>query len=298
MAKTLLPKIEMIRVDEIKIVNPRQRNVAGHAAIIENIRAIGLKRPITVRRLDPPEGKLRYALVIGQGRIGAHFDNELIAATITEASAEDGLLMGLIENVARRHRSSIEVMREISALRSRGHTHEGIAKIIGSTPSWVTGVLGLLEQGEERLVASVASGAMPMALAMRVAMGNSHELQAALAEAYETGVLRGKQLATVRQIIKLRERSKLLRPTAASAPAGTSRSWSPAQLLEIYEREAASRRLIVKKADVVQSMLAFTVEAFRQMLKDAEFVAALRAEKMLMMPAALAKLLDYRAEAA
>jgi len=61
-------QIEIIPIDAITIVNPRIRNVKIHQAITENINLVGLKRPITVRRIgDVGDGQ--YALVCGQGRL-------------------------------------------------------------------------------------------------------------------------------------------------------------------------------------------------------------------------------------
>ncbi|CAN5331862.1 hypothetical protein BH09PSE5_BH09PSE5_06940 [soil metagenome] len=222
-----------------------------------------------------------------------------IPAVIIDVSSEDGLVMSLIENVARRHRSALETMMEIQALRSRGHTHQRIADMIGTTPSWVTGVLGLLERGEERLVASVASGVLPLGTAIRIATADSQELQRALGEAYESGDLRGKQLAMVRRVLKLREKSKALRTSGhggPNAPGSGKHKWTPGELLRIYEEEAAARRLIVKKAALVQSLLVYTVEAFKQLLQDDQFIAALKAERLVSMPAPLAKMLAHASE--
>jgi ParB family chromosome partitioning protein len=116
-------------------------------------------------------------------------------------------------------------------------------------------------------------------------------LQTALAEAYETGVLRGKALALVRKVLKQRERSKQLRGSGAQGPGPTDRNWTPAGLLKVYEREATERRVIIKKADMVQSLLAFTVEAFKQLLGDEDVVELLKTEGLTAMPRPLAQLL-------
>ena len=45
-------KIEMIPISRITVLNPRARNKRQHREIVNNIEAIGLKRPITVSRRD------------------------------------------------------------------------------------------------------------------------------------------------------------------------------------------------------------------------------------------------------
>lgn len=42
--------IEMLPIDAIRVLNSRARNRRQHHEIVENIGAIGLKRPITVSR--------------------------------------------------------------------------------------------------------------------------------------------------------------------------------------------------------------------------------------------------------
>ena len=43
-------RIEMIPISRITVLNPRARNKRQHREIVNNIEAIGLKRPITVSR--------------------------------------------------------------------------------------------------------------------------------------------------------------------------------------------------------------------------------------------------------
>jgi ParB family chromosome partitioning protein len=58
--------IEQIPVDQILVVNPRTRNRVKWLAIVASIKAVGLKKPISVSRRDSADanGKL-YDLVCG-----------------------------------------------------------------------------------------------------------------------------------------------------------------------------------------------------------------------------------------
>ena len=49
-------KIVLIPIDRITVINPRVRNRKSFRDIVENIDAIGLKKPITVARRDGPDG--------------------------------------------------------------------------------------------------------------------------------------------------------------------------------------------------------------------------------------------------
>ena len=61
--------VEMIPVCLVDVLNPRTRNKKQHEAIVENIRSVGLKRPIKVSRRTLKDGSFRYDLICGQGRL-------------------------------------------------------------------------------------------------------------------------------------------------------------------------------------------------------------------------------------
>ena len=64
--------VTLIPIEEINILNPRVRNTLIAEGIRQNIRSVGLKRPITVTpRKDVKNGK-KYDLVCGQGRLEAY----------------------------------------------------------------------------------------------------------------------------------------------------------------------------------------------------------------------------------
>ena len=95
-------QIEMIRISRINVLNPRSRNKRQHREIVNNIEAIGLKRPITVSLRQGPSGP-RYDLVCGQGRLEAFqmLGQEEIPAVVIEAAEDECLVMSLVENIAR-----------------------------------------------------------------------------------------------------------------------------------------------------------------------------------------------------
>ena len=61
--------IRSIRIDRIRIANPRVRNRKIFASIVESIATVGLKRPITVTETGADQNDPKYDLVCGQGRI-------------------------------------------------------------------------------------------------------------------------------------------------------------------------------------------------------------------------------------
>lgn len=283
-------RIEMIPISRITVLNPRARNKRQHREIVNNIEAVGLKRPITVSRHDGPGGT-RYDLVCGEGRLEAFqmLGQTEIPAVVIEASENESLVMSLVENIARRVQRPIDLMREIGALRSRGFSDATIAKKIGVGASWVSMIASLLERGEERLVSAVETGLIPITLAMEISKAETEEAQNLLLDAYEAGQLRGKKLAAVRRLLEMRMQSqyKGALPDRPLGRKGYSRRLTANELMQVYQREAEKQRLLVKKSDFTQTRLLFIVEALKELLVDESFVNLLRAEGLVSMPKAL-----------
>ncbi|WP_439469526.1 plasmid partitioning protein RepB C-terminal domain-containing protein [Blastomonas fulva] len=282
--------IEMIPVSRITVLNPRARNKRQHRQIVDNIEMIGLKRPITVSR-HTGAGGLRYDLVCGEGRLEAFqmLGQSEIPAVVIDASESECLVMSLVENIARRVQRPIDIMNEIGALRKRGYSEAEISRKIGVTNSWVSMIVSLLERGEERLLTAVETGLIPISLAMEISRAESEEAQGLLLDAYETGKLRGKKLASVRRLLELRMRGRnKLRSGSRLGRRSPNRKLTASDLMQVYQREAEKQRLLVKKSDFTQTRLLFIVEAIKDLLGDDGFLTLLRAEGLETMPRALA----------
>ncbi len=82
--------IQMIPVEQVRVLNPRERNKKKYKQIVGNIADIGLKRPITVT--PSPDGG--YDLVCGQGRLEAfkQLGQGMVPAVIRDVSREERLI--------------------------------------------------------------------------------------------------------------------------------------------------------------------------------------------------------------
>jgi len=114
--------IHSLPVDQINVPNPRSRNMTVFKAIVDSIRTLGLKRPITVTQRAPASDGTQYDLVCGEGRLNAFkvLGQTTIPAMIISVDPAERILMGLVENVARRRPSNIELLREVTALKAPG----------------------------------------------------------------------------------------------------------------------------------------------------------------------------------
>ena len=281
-------EVQRIPIDRITVPNPRTRGMKKFKQIVANIAQIGLKKPIIVAPCQSEDGEPRYLLGCGQGRMEAFasLGQTEIPAIVIEATREELLLISLIENLARRQRTSIEHLKEIGTMRDNGDSPADIAGKTGLTVTYVNGILKLLAKGEERLVRAVEKGQMPLSVAITIAGSNDTAIQKALAEAYEKKELRGKALLTVRRLVEeRRSRGKNLHRGVRSRPNGEV---SSEQLLKAYREETARQKAIVQKAKLCETRLVFTVSALKQLFGDGNFTTLLRAESLDSLPQYLA----------
>jgi ParB family transcriptional regulator, chromosome partitioning protein len=286
-------RIEMIALDSITVLNPRTRNRKQHQEIIENIRIIGLKKPITVSLRHDRDGIAHYDLVCGQGRLEAFraLGQTEIPAIVTQDEPEECLLKSLVENIARRQHSPIEQLQEIGRLRQRGHTEPAIAEMLGVSSSWVNMITRLLDHGEQRLLRGVESGLIPLSLAVDIAKASETEIQDLLTDAYTSGTFRGKKLGAVRRLLEQRYKERKRETVGNSLPKRSYRRPQIDDLRRLYETEAEKHRILIKKADFVQQRLLFIVGALKDLFsEDDEFAQLLESENLRTLP----KQLDLR----
>lgn len=282
-------EIRMIPVGSIDILNPRERNKRVFEEIVGNIKAIGLKKPITVSPRRAEDGSERFLLVCGEGRLNAFkaLGESTIPAQIVDVTDEDAFIMSLAENIARRQYQPLEMLRVIKHMSDTGYPPRDIARKTGLAASYVSDLLVLLEQGEERLLLAVEKGRLPIYAAITIARAGDDDkaVQTALQDAYEAGKLRGNQLLTVRRII---EKRRSLGRSASRIRARKGPEVSSSSLVRTYQREVERQRSTIKKAELTQQRLLFVVSALRQLLSDENFVNLLRAEGLDTLPEYLA----------
>lgn len=281
--------IREVEISAIEVLNPRERNQKVFQELVESIRLLGLKKPITVAERSDPGGP-RYVLVCGQGRMEAFLalGQTAIPAQVIEATDDDAFVMSLVENIARHTPRTLEQFEAIRSLRKRGHNAAAIARKTGLQQRWVAGMLDLLEKGEHRLLTAVEAGRMPLAIAIAIAKAGSDdsEIQDVMQSAYESGELRGKKVLTVKRLIDERRRGgKAYGHKGGNQKAGQRLTSSA--LVRAYNREVDRQKMLIRKADMVQQRLAFISGAMSRLLADEDFLNLLRAEGLNSMPAIL-----------
>jgi ParB family chromosome partitioning protein len=276
-------RIERIPINEIRVVNPRSRNRVTFQTIVANVENVGLKKPITVCARAIEDDGTRYDLICGQGRLESvrSIGDTTIPAIIRDVPKEDRYLMSLVENLARKQPSPTEILREVKRLKALHCQPEAIAQKLGMNKKYVYGVMKLLRQGEEGLIARVERGRLSMDMAIKIATADDQEIQRALSAGYEDGSLRGEKLNAVRRLIAKRK--------GKGANAEISRqSVSSKDLVREYERHTHQQRALVRRAGVIKQRLLLLMSSFRPLLEDENFLTLLRAEGLGKYPAHLA----------
>ncbi|WP_024338922.1 plasmid partitioning protein RepB C-terminal domain-containing protein [Bradyrhizobium japonicum] len=288
MSDETAPEIIKIPVTDIRVLNPRSRNKRIFGELVTSIAHLGLKKPITVSRRNGHG----FDLVCGQGRLEAFIalGQTEIPAIVIEASEEDCFVMSLVENLARRHHSPLELVSEIGNLKKRGYSIGQIAAKIDFSTEYVYAICALLENGEQRLLAAVDRGLIPHSIAMEIAKAKDGDVQKALAEAYEANAIPGNQVLAIRKIIE--QRNLLGKAKSPTGPRQQAKRVTAGALVRAYKKEADRQKLLVKKAGLAQSRLLFAVNALRMLMGEAPFVKLLQGEELHTLPRPIAERLQ------
>jgi ParB family chromosome partitioning protein len=272
----------LIPVDQIEILNSRERNMRVFEEIVDNIRSVGLKKPITVTARHTDAGESKYLLVCGEGRLNAFriLGQTHIPALLINVSDEDAYIMSLAENIARHGYRPLEILADISLLIGRGYDTEAIIQKTGLSPKYVKDIVFMLSQGESRLIDCVKSGKIPLTTALEIARAkhDDQNLGEVLQEAYESGQLKGHQVTKAKRLAVKTEASD---PASTASSHGATTSYN---LVRTYQIEVDRQHKMVLKAEHAHQRLLLVVEGLKTLFSSENFGNLLRAEGMDTMP--------------
>jgi len=279
--------VTMVPITRVEVLNSRDRNMKVFEEIVENIRTIGLKKPITVTERDGADGKPAFLLVCGEGRLNAFrlLGETHIPALVVNVSDEDAFIMSLAENIARRGHRPLEILADIELLLARKYTIDDIIQNTGLSQKYVRDIVFLLEKGEERLIEAVQHCTIPLTTALEIARAKNDDddLGDMLEEAYKTGQLKGHQITDAKRLIEKRREKG---PKTAARPKLPNSAHS---LVRTYQKEVARQHKMVLKAEHAQQQLLLVVQGLKSLFADENFVTLLRAEGLDTLPKYLAE---------
>jgi ParB family chromosome partitioning protein len=188
--------------------------------------------------------------------------------------------MSLVENIARRNSSALELLQSIKYLKSQGYADDAIAVKTNLGKDYIRGIIRLLEEGEEYLVNAVEKGRIPLYQALNIAAEDDTAVQTALTEAYESGALTGKKLVVLQKIISRRKHYG----KGLSAPPRENTKVSAEDLIAAYENGAKEKKRLLAQSNYIKDVLDYTAMALRQLLNDIHFTNQLKAVGMNEIP--------------
>jgi len=278
--------VTMVPIERIEVLNSRDRNMKVFEEIVENIRSIGLKKPITVTGREAADGTPAFLLVCGEGRLNAFrlLGETHIPALVVNVSDEDAFIMSLAENIARRGHRPLEILADIELLLARDYTIEDIIQRTGLSQKYVRDIVFLLEKGEERLIEAVQNNTIPLTAALEIARAKNDDgdLGDMLEEAYKSGQLKGHQLTDAKRLMEKR------REKGPKSGARLRLPNSAHSLVKIYQKEVARQHKMVLKAEHAHQQLLLVVQGLKTLFADENFVTLLRAEGLDTLPKYLA----------
>jgi len=243
--------------------------------IVKSIGTVGLKRPITASKRETANG---YELACGETRMEAlaALGRAEIPAILVDASTEDCILMSLVENIARRRHSPIELVSDIGRL-AKTYKAPDIAAKLGVTQDFARAIVYLIKHGEDRLISAVERGIVPPSLAVEIARAKTPELQGALLEGYVKEKHTSKQIAKIRKLVEQRHRKSMKAQFAEE-------QINAASLVRTYRRETERNQIVARKADLTHARLVFVINALKTLLSERMFTSLLREEGLDRLP--------------
>lgn len=277
-----------VPIESIYILNPRFRDQNRFQELVNNIKHVGLKKPVTIslRESRKNDGK-KYNLVCGQGRIEActALGHEKVPARIVSVSTKEALLRSLIENIARRVPHVQEEMANIHYLKNKGYSVKEIAKKIGLSAGQVSRYCSFFKNGETRLLHAVLNGKITVEAATRITQSDNKDVRKVLQEAFEKKLIGRHELKVAQQIADDRfikgKKHRSIKPRRST-------TLSTNELVHALKKGAKKKQSIVKKAQSCENQLLFIENSLKKLFAEPGFASIIASEKLHEIPSSLA----------
>lgn len=273
-------EITLLKASLIKVINPRSRNKFRHGEITESIDKSGLRKPITVRKINDKD--YEYALVCGQGRLEAinNLNEEMIPAFIIDIDDETAYLMSLIENMARVNPRAGEQFNRIKEMKTEGLTDKEISTVTGFSYGWISSITMLIDKAENKLLAAVESGKIPISLAVEIAKTDYQGAQELFVQAFEKGEIKHKDIIKIRAILDARNEGLKGFNGAGFGYRKKKKELTTEDLTKLYQENIDSHKKIKKKALFVEENIILARQIVQDIMNDAEFSKLVKEENM------------------
>jgi ParB family chromosome partitioning protein len=271
-------RYEEVPIDQVKVINSRNREKEQFTMNVESIESVGLMKPIRVNdRFIEATGF--YELICGEGRLLAHqqLGKKHVMAEVVTCTRKEALLQSLIENIARTKPGSMDFARELKRLHDEGLEYKQIARIACKTEEYIRSYIRLVEQGEERLIQGVESGIFPIKFAIQVASTEDSQIQGVLMDAFAEGLVTTMNFAQARRIIAARAKT--------SKRSAASRDYTVGQLQHDIAETTRVKTSFVREAKSKENRFMTLLTGMNTLFNDATLVELLVKQKLDKRPA-------------
>jgi len=271
-------RYEEVPIDQVKVINSRNREKEQFTMNVESIESVGLMKPIRVNdRFIESTGV--YELICGEGRLLAHqqLGKKHVMAEVVTCTRKEALLQSLIENIARTKPGSMDFARELKRLHDEGLEYKQIARIACKTEEYIRSYIRLVEQGEERLIQGVESGIFPIKFAIQVASTEDSQIQGVLMDAFAEGLVTTMNFAQARRIIAARAKT--------SKRSAASRDYTVGQLQHDIAETTRVKTSFVREAKSKENRFMTLLTGMNTLFNDAALIELLVKQKLDKRPA-------------
>lgn len=273
-------RIQMIKVTSIKVVLPRSRNKFKHAEITQSIDSSGIRKPITVRKID--DKHYEYALICGQGRLESisNLKEEYIPAFVIDVDEHTAHIMSLAENMARVLPRAGQQYLRIKEMKEQGLNNKQISENTDLSVNWITSLTMLLEKGENKLLSAVESATMPISLAVEIARVSYKEGQELFINAYDEGKIKHKDVGKLREILDSRNEGLKGVINSGFAIGRKTKKVTLDDLTKIFEDSIREHKILLNKANYVDVNLLLVGQIFKELKADDIFMGIVNEEEL------------------
>jgi ParB family chromosome partitioning protein len=266
-------RYQEVPIDQVKVINSRNRDKEQFEMNVESIDNIGLLKPIRVNDKFLERTGM-YELICGEGRLLAHkkLGRTGVMAEVVTCTRKEAHLQSLIENIARTRPGSMDYARELKRLHDEGWDYQKISRVALKDPGYIRDYIRLVQQGEERLIHGVESGVFPIKFATQVASTDDADLQNVLMDAFDEGIVTTNNFGQARRIIT--QRSK------ANKKVNADKQYTVNQLVHDISETTKVKTSYVREAKAKENRFMTLLNGINTLWNDAAFLDLLREENL------------------
>jgi ParB family chromosome partitioning protein len=274
-------KYGTVPIDEIKVLNSRNRNKKKFDENVRSIKDVGLLKPIVVNERHYEKNGY-YELVCGQGRYLAYkaLGYDKIPAEVVNCTAKNAYLYSLVENIARVPPGTMWFAREVKRMKNSGMSYADISKITGKGETYLREYIFLVEHGEERLIKGVEDGLFPISFATKVAHASTAKVQNILMDAFDCNIVNSKNFPTVKKIIEQRMTQGESVSKGTGGHSLLAQNYTIEQLKHDINKMTKEKESFVNEAEIKENRLLSLLYGLHMLWKDNKLIELVKSEEL------------------